>query len=111
LALSLALAVFAQRAVGRDDLSLAYYNLANRHAQLGQLDLAIATYWKALRRNPRYLSTYNNLAAAYERNGQPAEAVATWQELRRLAAARGLERYVERADRHLRALDEQGSSP
>ena len=111
LALSLALAAFAQRSIGRDDLSLAYYNLANRHAQLEQFDLAIATYWKALRRNPRYLSTYNNLAAAYERNGQPAEAVATWQELRRLAAARGLDRYIERADRHLRALGEQGSNP
>jgi len=89
----------------REDLSVAYYNLGNRYRELARWDDAIGAYRESLLRNPSYTSAYNNLAIAYERSGaHDAEAIEIWERVRALGEARGLERYVERADRHLRAL-------
>jgi 4-amino-4-deoxy-L-arabinose transferase-like glycosyltransferase len=98
-----------QRSLMREDLSVAYYNLGNRYRELAQWDGAIEAYRESLRRNPSYVSAYNNLAIAYERSdGHDAEAIQVWLQVRALAEARGLERYIDRADRHLRALREEG---
>jgi tetratricopeptide (TPR) repeat protein len=100
-------AVFVNiRAVG-EDLSVAYYNLGNRYKVLEQWDLAIAAYGSAIARNPGYLSAHNNLAIVYEQTGEhDEEAVRTWQHILDTAERRNLERYVERATRHLRTLEE-----
>jgi 4-amino-4-deoxy-L-arabinose transferase-like glycosyltransferase len=96
----------------REDLSVAYYNLGNRYRDLERWDRAIDAYRESLRRNAGYISAHNNLAIAYERSGaHPAEAIEAWERVRALAVARDLERYVERADRHLRALRAAEAGP
>jgi len=89
----------------REDLSMAYYNLGNRYKDLQRWDLAIEQYAQSLRRNSRYISAWNNLALVYERSGSHAsEAIETWQTVLKLARQQELERYVERASRHLQTL-------
>ncbi len=100
-----AFAVFAHRAVLVEDLSIAWYNLGNRYKALGEWAKAEESYARSLRGNPGYLSTHNNLALVYEAWGRPEAARERWQRVRAMAAERGLARYVERADRHLRALE------
>lgn len=103
--LALGFGLVTQRSLVREDLSVAYYNLGNRYRELAQWDDAIEAYRESLRRNPSYVSAYNNLAIAYERSGaHEAEAIQVWEQVRALAEARGLDRYVDRANRHLRAL-------
>jgi 4-amino-4-deoxy-L-arabinose transferase-like glycosyltransferase len=93
------------RPILRENLSVAYYNLGNRYRELERWDRAIGAYWESLRRDAGYISAHNNLAIAYERSGvHDAEAIQAWERVRALAEARGLERYVERAERHLREL-------
>lgn len=92
------------RAVG-EDLSVAYYNLGNRYKTLEQWELAIDAYDKAIARNPRYLSAHNNLALVYEATGEHDEqAIRSWRHILETARRRNLERYIERATRHLRTL-------
>ena len=96
----------------REDLSVAYYNLGNRYRDLEQWERAIDAYHESLRRNAGYISAHNNLAIAYERSGaHRAEAIEAWERVRALAVARNLERYVERADRHLRTLRALETAP
>ncbi|HEY5658537.1 MAG TPA: tetratricopeptide repeat protein, partial [Myxococcota bacterium] len=97
----------------REDLSVAYYNLGNRYRELGRWEQAIGAYLESLRRDAGYISAHNNLAIAYERSGAHAlEAIEAWERVRALAEVQGLDRYVERADRHLGALRAaEGAAP
>ncbi len=108
-----AAALFAwpvHRQVVREDLSVAYFNLGNRYKALEQWDRAIAAYRTAIQRNPSYLPAYNNLAITYERTGEnDADAIRVWRWILESAERRGLERYIERARRHLRALQDPGT--
>jgi 4-amino-4-deoxy-L-arabinose transferase-like glycosyltransferase len=104
-ALLVALSLAVHRPILRENLSMAYYNLGNRYRELGRWDRAIDAYHESLRRDAGYISAHNNLAIAYERSGvHQAEAIQAWERVRALAGVRGLDRYVERAERHLRAL-------
>ena len=104
-ALLVALSFAVHRPILRENLSMAYYNLGNRYRELERWDRAIDAYHESLRRDAGYISAHNNLAIAYERSGvHEAEAIQAWERVRGLAEARGLDRYVERAERHLRAL-------
>lgn len=89
----------------REGLSVAYYNLGNRYKTLERWELAIAAYGKSISRNPGYLSAHNNLALVYERTGEHREeAIRSWSHILDTAKRQNLARYVERAERHLRAL-------
>jgi tetratricopeptide (TPR) repeat protein len=105
-------ALWVHRDVARDDLSIAYYNLGNRYRELEEWPRAIESYRRALEQRPNYISTYNNLALVLEATGEhDADARIAWERVRELAAAQGLPRHAERAERHLRALDAFGSDP
>jgi 4-amino-4-deoxy-L-arabinose transferase-like glycosyltransferase len=101
-------ALWVHRVVMIDDLSIAYYNLANRYEQQQDWPRAIETYQRVIASRPVYISAYNNLAIAYEATGQADEARAAWQRVAELAVVQNLPPYGERAARHLRALDEKG---
>lgn len=95
----------------REALSVAYYNLGNRYLQRGDFEQALGSYRESIRRNPGYLSAWNNLARAYEQSGvHPEEAIRAWQHVLEVGRREGLPRYVERAQRHLRALRSGGSA-
>jgi 4-amino-4-deoxy-L-arabinose transferase-like glycosyltransferase len=97
--------VWTHREVARDDLSIAYYNLANRWRELREWPRAIESYRRVIEARPTYVPAHNNLALVYEATGEhDAEARAEWQVVRELAAAQGMPHYAERAERHLRAL-------
>jgi len=108
-----ALAAFwVHREVARDDLSIAYYNLGNRYKELADWPRAIESYRRVLEARPSYVSAHNNLALVFEATGEhDADARIAWEHVRALAAAQGLPRYAERAERHLRALDAFGAEP
>jgi 4-amino-4-deoxy-L-arabinose transferase-like glycosyltransferase len=109
-ALAAALAgVWSHRAVERDDLSIAYYNLGNRYRELADWGRAIECYRRVIEARPNFVPAYNNLALVYEASGSDdVMARLTWERVRALGAAQGLSQYAERADRHLRALEEFG---
>ncbi len=86
-------------------MHMAYYNLANKYRELERWDEAIAAYQKSLRLVPGAVSTHNNLALAYELGGRRPEAVREWQLVRELGLRQHDRLRVERADRHLRALE------
>jgi tetratricopeptide (TPR) repeat protein len=104
--LAVALAgVWSHRPLERDDLSIAYYNLGNRYRELADWPRAIDNYRRVIEARPNFVSAHNNLALVYEASGDhDALARTTWEHVRELGAAQGLPRYVERAERHLRAL-------
>jgi len=106
-------AVWVSRPLLRDDLSIAYYNLANRYGDLDDWPRAIAGYQRAIAARPNYISAHNNLARAYEASGRDEDARLAWERVRELAVAQGLPRYADRADRHLRAIAafEAGTPP
>jgi tetratricopeptide (TPR) repeat protein len=74
LALVTGLALLATFAVNwrvpREDLSMAYFNLGNAYSEVGRYEHAVAAYMTALDSAPNYLSTWNNLAVAYEESGR-----------------------------------------
>ena len=101
-ALALAgLALGVQWPIAREDLSIAWYNLANRYHERGEYERAIEGYARALRGMPGYLSAYNNLARSFEESGRRDEAIAAWRALLVLAQRQGSPQHVERAQRHL----------
>ncbi len=103
-------AVWVHRGVVRDDLSIAYYNLGNRYKDLADWPRAIESYRRVLEARPNYVSAHNNLALVFEATGEhDADARIAWERVRELAAAQGLVAHVERAERHLRALDAFGA--
>lgn len=88
-----------------DDLSVAYYNLGNKYRFTSQHEEAIAQYRKSLEINGGYISARNNFAISLEQSGtHREEAIEAWRVLGEMGRERGLDRYVERAERHLRGL-------
>jgi hypothetical protein len=66
---------------------------------------AIGQYRESLRINGQYISARNNFAISLESSGaHREEAIEAWRVLGEMGRQRGLDRYVERAERHLRAL-------
>ena len=59
---------------------LAWFNLAGLAVQRGDLDQAISCYQTALRLNPDYPDTPNNLATTLAQQGRLSEAMALWQD-------------------------------
>ncbi|MCH7866750.1 MAG: glycosyltransferase family 39 protein [Myxococcales bacterium] len=89
-----------------EDLSVAYYNLGNRYRLSNQHEKAIDQYRESLRIDSQYISARNNLAISLELSGNHhQEAIDAWRALGEMGRKRGLSRYVERAERHLRVLD------
>ena len=89
-----------------EDLSVAYYNLGNRYRLSNQHEKAIGQYRESLRIDSQYISARNNLAISLELSGNHhQEAIDAWRALGEMGRKRGLSRYVERAERHLRVLD------
>ena len=104
------LALGMQTAILKEDLSMAYYNLGNKYQKLGRHPEAIEQYNASLRINSGYISAHNNLAGSLEASaGHRSDAIAAWRRVREIGRSRGIDRYVERADRHLRSLE--GDSP
>ncbi|HEY1804253.1 MAG TPA: tetratricopeptide repeat protein [Terracidiphilus sp.] len=58
---------------------LAYFDLGNVLDELERLDESIAAYLKAVTLAPRYADAHYNLALAYERIGQPRNALRHWR--------------------------------
>ena len=54
--------------------------------------------------NPGFVSSYNNLALAYEGAGRVEEAIEVWQAVLGWSVQRGDAGRIERAKRHLRDL-------
>jgi tetratricopeptide (TPR) repeat protein len=105
LGLSLAgLAVAVNWPIARENLGIAWYNVANRYRERGEYERAIDAYVRALREVPGYLSAYNNLARTFEDAGRKDDAVEAWRALQVLAERQGSAQHVERARRHLAAL-------
>lgn len=104
---ALALAIAGRAAPASEDLSIAYYNLANSYRSAGDWTRAVDAYQEALERRPEYVSSHNNLALTYEAMGREEEARRAWRRVRELARAQGLPAHVERAERHLAELGAQ----
>ncbi|MCH7600046.1 MAG: glycosyltransferase family 39 protein [Myxococcales bacterium] len=89
-----------------EDLSVAYYNLGNRYRLSNQHEKAIDQYRESLRIDSQYISARNNLAISLELSGNHhQEAIDAWRALGEMGRKRGLSRYIERAERHLRVLN------
>jgi tetratricopeptide (TPR) repeat protein len=106
---SLALAV--NWPIERENLGIAWYNVANRYRDRGEYERAIEAYLRALQGVPGYLSAYNNLARTFEDAGRRDDAVTAWRALEALAQLQGSAQHVERARRHLTALGASASGP
>jgi 4-amino-4-deoxy-L-arabinose transferase-like glycosyltransferase len=88
-----------------ENLAMAYYRLGDRFAQLEQWDAAIEYFGRSLNRDPGAISTWSNLALAYEARGDShRDAVHTWLRVLDLARHQDLHLHMERAEQHLRDL-------
>jgi len=58
---------------------LAYFDLGNVLDELERIDESIAAYVKAVTLSPRYADAHYNLALAYERTGEPRNALRHWR--------------------------------
>jgi 4-amino-4-deoxy-L-arabinose transferase-like glycosyltransferase len=96
--------------IARENLGVAWYNVANRYRERGEYERAIEGYLRALRGVPGYLSAYNNLARTFEEAGRRDDAVKAWRALEALALRQGSALHVERARRHLEALGAEPSA-
>ncbi|MFO0688451.1 MAG: glycosyltransferase family 39 protein [Myxococcota bacterium] len=86
-------------------MHMAWYNLGNKYRELERWDEAIAAYHASLRLVPDAISTRNNLALAYELGGHRDEAIGAWRDVLERARRSGDRLRVERAERHLAALE------
>ncbi len=71
----------------------------------GNYDLSVEEYRKALEIDPDYLPALNNLAIVYEK--QPSwipRAIEQWEKVLSLSQARGDQKHMDRAQRHLSSL-------
>ncbi|AXA36560.1 MAG: hypothetical protein KatS3mg130_1933 [Candidatus Sumerlaea sp.] len=78
---------------------------AVEYMRVGNYDMAVLEYEKALRIDPEYLPALNNLAIVYEK--QPSwipKAIEQWEIVLRVAQQRGDQKHVDRAKRHLANL-------
>jgi Tfp pilus assembly protein PilF len=78
---------------------------AVEYMRVGNYDMSVIEYEKALRIDPEYLPALNNLAIVYEK--QPSwlsKAIDQWEALLRLSQQRGDQKHLDRAQRHLANL-------
>ncbi len=87
------------------------YKLGYAHQTLGHAGQAASAYEEALRLEPDHLSTLNNLASLSEERGEVGRARELWRAVERVATARASATHVERARRHLAALDRAPAVP
>ena len=91
--------------LSRENLAMAYYRLGDRFAQLEQWDEAIEYFGRSLNRDPGAISTWSNLALAFEARGDShRDAVHTWLRVLDLGRHEDFRLHIERAERHLRDL-------
>lgn len=75
------------------------------YMRVGNYDMAVLEYEKALRIDPEYLPALNNLAIVYEK--QPSwipKAIEQWEIVLRVSQQRGDQKHIDRAKRHLANL-------
>ncbi len=88
-----------------------YFNLANKFRDMGKDDQAIELYRKAISMNKRHLASHNNLALLLAKRKETLEdAVASWEEVRKLAEGMNDAPRIERAQRNIEALRRQIAS-
>lgn len=78
---------------------------AVEYMRVGNYDMAVLEYEKALRLDPEYLPALNNLAIVYEK--QPSwipKAIEQWELVLRISQQRGDQKHMDRAKRHLANL-------
>ena len=91
--------------LSRENFAMAYYRLGDRFSQLEQWDAAIEYFGRSLNRDPGAVSTWSNLALAFEARGDSnQDATQTWLRVLDLARRQELHLHAERAERHLRDL-------
>ena len=91
--------------LSRENYAMAYYRLGDRFAQLEQWDAAIEYFGRSLNRDPGAVSTWSNLALAFEARGDSnRDATHTWLRVLDLARRQELHLHAERAELHLRDL-------
>ena len=100
----LGLTAFAHLPTGEDSLHMAWYNLGNKYLELARWDDAIASYEKSIAIRPRFISSRNNLALAYERAGRHDDAIRAWRDVLVWSVGHGEPARAERARRHLEGL-------
>ena len=83
---------------------MAWYNLGNKYLELARWDDAIASYEKSIAIRPRFISSRNNLALAYERAGRRDDAIRAWRDVLAWSVEHGEPARAERARRHLEGL-------
>jgi len=99
-----ALVVLVNLPLKAENLYMAYYNLGNKYKSLSRWQPAIASYKKSLERNAGFVSTYNNLALAYEGAGEAQNAIEAWRLVLAISTQSGDSVRRERALRHLQSL-------
>ena len=91
--------------LSRENYAMAYYRLGDRFAQLEQWDAAVEYFGRSLNRDPGAVSTWSNLALAFEARGDSnQDATHTWLRVLDLARRKELHLHAERAELHLRDL-------
>lgn len=88
-----------------------YFNLANKFRDMGKDEQAIELYRKAISMNKRHLASHNNLALLLAKRQETLDdAVASWEEVRKLAEEIKDPQRIERATRNIEALRQQIAS-
>lgn len=78
---------------------------AVEHMKQRDYESAAECYKSALELDPDYISAHNNLAIVYEKRPQWQElAVKEWEVVLKLSQDRGDQKHIERAQKHLAAL-------
>ena len=86
---------------------IAFYNLGNAFARLGESEAAIAAYRKAIdQRKGQYSRAYNNLGVVFLRLGRWDEAAETY---RRLTKNFAKTEYLQEAKERLEAAEKQAA--
>jgi tetratricopeptide (TPR) repeat protein len=91
--------------ISKDPHFVDYYNLGNKYLHKNRFDKAVEAFEQSIALRPNYLSSHNNLASAYEHNGEPDKALKEWKKLRALAKRKKSRVHLERAVRHIEALE------
>jgi len=91
--------------LSRENLAMADYRLGDRFAQAEEWDAAIEYFGRSLNRDPGAVSTWSNLALAFEARGdRDRDALHTWLRVLDLARRKEFHLHTERAEQHLRDL-------
>ncbi|MCB2156034.1 anti-sigma factor antagonist [bacterium] len=82
-----------------------YCKNAVEHMRQRDYEQAAGCYQSALEIDPDYLPAHNNLAIVYEKNPKwQDKAIAAWERVLELSQSRGDQKHIERAQKHLNAL-------